>query len=277
MQFSELRVRTRVPASQLDKVRGKVVTVGDSDVQLVGPARVLLPTGKPLCVYVPGVLADTPQDVLDTLHGIKEQTDQRMLASGSRHQFVGRMMRSKRVYSATVGYMEPNASSAGLGKTRTINNVCRLTSWTGKHLDQFQQLLPLVQRVSDLYREHVPNRWAVQRRYWQATPADFRIAGTVFTTLTVNNSYPTGVHKDAGDLDEGFSCLAVFRRGRFAGGHLTFPEWRVRVDMQHGDLLLMDAHQWHGNTALDLEPGAERVSVVAYYRTRMAKCPPLST
>jgi hypothetical protein len=81
------------------------------------------------------------------------------------------------------------------------------------------------------------------------------------------------VHQDAGDLDQGYSCLAVLRYGQYAGGHLTFPEYRVACDLGHGDVLLMDAHQWHGNTALSLgSPDAERISVVCYYRTKMAAC-----
>ena len=105
--------------------------------------------------------------------------------------------------------------------------------------------------------------------------------GKVFLT---GNSYSTGVHKDKGDLDAGFSALACLRRGTYTGGVLTFPQYRVGADMQDGDLMLMDAHQWHGNTKMicacgdqvQKRPcvtcGAERISVVCYYRTRMAKC-----
>ena len=60
-------------------------------------------------------------------------------------------------------------------------------------------------------------------------------------------------------------------------------EYRVAVNMRHGDLLLFDPHQWHGNTAMTCphQPGAlaracpegcERVSLVAYYRTKVLAC-----
>jgi hypothetical protein len=54
--------------------------------------------------------------------------------------------------------------------------------------------------------------------------------------------------------------------------------------MQDGDLLLMDAHAWHGNTRFDPEPkrlvngqldgdpGFERISVVSYFRAKMTEC-----
>jgi hypothetical protein len=64
---------------------------------------------------------------------------------------------------------------------------------------------------------------------------------------------------------------------------LVFPEFRVAVDMHDGDVLLMDAHEWHGNTrivcACGDEPngacavcGAERISIVSYYRSNMVNC-----
>jgi hypothetical protein len=89
----------------------------------------------------------------------------------------------------------------------------------------------------------------------------------------VNNTYPTGVHTDSGDLEEGFSNLSCLRRGDYSGGIFVFPEYRVGFDMQDGDVLLMDAHQWHGNTRMELHSeDAERISIVCYYRTDMAKC-----
>lgn len=91
--------------------------------------------------------------------------------------------------------------------------------------------------------------------------------------MTVNNTYSTGVHKDAGDLPEGFSCLSVLRRGIYDGGVLVFPEFRVGVDLQDGDAIYMDPHEWHGNTQIEkLSPDAERISCVLYYRTRMREC-----
>ena len=91
--------------------------------------------------------------------------------------------------------------------------------------------------------------------------------------MTVNNNYPTGVHTDKGDLDEGYSCLMALRRGEYTGGNLVFPEYRVSVNMKEGDLLLMDAHQWHGNTNIVKgSEDAERISLVLYYRTDMMFC-----
>ena len=251
-----------------------VLTDLDSSVRLTGPAKVVLPDGRPLCHYLPGALADTDQETLDALHSIKDTTRQRQVAGGAGSWISGRVRHGKEVKSSSVGYLEPRGGVQGHGLRGGDKLMsCRMTEWTGAHPDRFESLFPLFQEVSRLFKTNVPARYGNQKRCYDATSPDFRIPGTVFTTLTVNNTWPTGVHQDAGDLDAGFSCLGVFRRGEFRGGALTFPEWRVSVDMQHGDLLLMDAHQWHGNTDLELiDPDAERVSVVLYYRTEMTKC-----
>lgn len=271
MVFSEIRVRSRIPQEQLDNVIGKVVTERDSDIRLQGPCRVYGPKGQPLAVYAPGALADTPQDVLEVLHGIRDRTDQRPLASGSRGMIANAISYSNRVLSSTVGYMEGKGDRS-FGNTSPASSQCRLTRWTGEHVEMFASLFPLLESIDARFRELLPARWASQKRYWEATRPEVRIPGTSFTTITVNNSYATGVHKDAGDLDSGFGCLACFRKGEYTGGHLTLPEYRVSVDMRHGDLLLMDNHQYHGNSKLHMQPGAERVSLVCYYRTKMARC-----
>jgi hypothetical protein len=170
-----------------------------------------------------------------------------------------------------------------------------LTAFTAREVDRWDRLVPFFQRISNLLQEHVPDRYANQVAEANKTPDEWVIKDTPFTTITVNNTYPTGLHTDKGDLDEGYSTLATMRRGHYTGGYLTFPQYGVAVDMQDGDVLLMDAHEWHGNTPLICQcreslkmpghycsenlkenPGKyvspERISVVSYFRTKMTEC-----
>jgi hypothetical protein len=274
----ELRLRTKVPATELDRKVGKILGPEDYNVFLTGPARVLLPSGRPLCVYLPGVLRDVVDSgrTYEVLHGLRTQTsNNRGIASGGPRFTVRHSDRSyaRKVASSVVGAVDP------MGQQK----YCRLTAWTGAHLPEWQALQPLLQEVARQQALHVPDRAAAQRKVAESTDPAWVVPGTPFSTVTVNNTYPTGVHTDKGDLDEGFSTIACLRRGSYTGGHLVFPEYRVAADMQHGDLMLMDAHQWHGNTALvcacGREPngccpdcGAERISVVSYFRTKVASC-----
>ena len=51
------------------------------------------------------------------------------------------------------------------------------------------------------------------------------------------------------------------------------PKWGVAFDIQNCDLLLVDVHQWHGNTPITkIDENATRVSLVMYYRSNMIHC-----
>jgi len=287
--LSELRVRSRITPEAMEQRVKKVMTDRDYDVLLTGPTKVSQPNGRPLCVYLPGAVReemDAAYPVLSTIRGL---TENRGYASGTDQKFQqNNLQRAKPVMSSILGSFE----ASGFYK------YCRLTSWTANEMEsRWPTLLPLWQVIAGHFQVHVPDRYEAQMKWAERCDGAWMIDGTPFTTITVNNTYSTGVHQDKGDLDEGFSCLAVARRGEYTGGRLTFPEFRVAVDMQDGDLILMDAHAWHGNTAITCgckgQPGqpvsdqllprvlsdgpcpdchAERISTVSYFRTNMVKC-----
>lgn len=276
----DLRLRSKVSDKIADDLQGKVLTSEHYDALLTGPAFVRKPDGKPLAVYLPGVLRAYAEDptTYAVLHSLRTNvTKNRGNASGSKRVTqvnAGRIRTdAMTVPSALVGSIDP------MGSTRH----CRLTAWTGSHLPEWDTLQPLLRVIATHFKVYVPDRYAVQQAAADATQPAWVIDGTPFTTVTVNNTYPTGVHKDAGDLATGFSTLAVLRRGAYTGGQLVFPQYRVAVDMHDGDLLLMDAHEYHGNVRIRCacgthrsknckECGAERISVVSYFRTRMQGC-----
>jgi hypothetical protein len=274
---TDLRVRSKLDPAEMETRQGKCPGDADYDVLLTGATRVSKLDGRPLCVYLPGVLTEAVDaaGVYDVLHELRLRISRnRGMASGSK-RFKSNQTRSytKPIPSAIAGAMDPGGQL----------KYCRLTSWTGRNLPQWELLHPLLRQVASHFWQHVPERYAAQQQVATSTDPAWVVPGTPFTTITVNNSYPTGAHTDSGDLDEGFSTIAVLRRGEYTGGRLVFPQYRVAVDMQHGDLILMDAHEWHGNTFLTCACGlrmngccevcgAERISLVAYYRTKLAQC-----
>lgn len=288
----ELRARTRVSDAELAGKLGKVVGPADYNAVLTGPARILDPAGRTLAVYLPGVLADLMDEAWPILTTLRAYTDNRGLASGTPRVQRGDQKRSRtrRIISMTLGAVDP-----GPAVTRTGGrlNACRLTAWTGSHVPEWQQLAPLFQAIAGHLAEQVPDRYVAQATMAKRTPPEWLIPGTPFTTVTVNNSYATGVHTDAGDYEPGFSTLAVCRRGAYTGGLLVLARYRLAVDMGHGDLLLFDAHTEHGNTDLvcphvpvplngavpaeRCNDGCERISLVAYFRTKVADCPDAAT
>lgn len=262
----EYRVRSRVSETEMSAKIGKILTDDDYNLVLTGATKIALPSGEPLCVYLPKCIPLSLRDqAYPILHTIQGMSDARGYASGSEATKRVRQNMYRPVKSSIIGSIDPISGGR--------YPYCRQTAWTGRNTEQFQELFPLFEFIGQAFKTHVPNRYAKQAKQIQATHPDWKIGATPFTTITVNNTYPTGVHKDKGDLEKGFSCLMALRRGEYTGGYLTFPEYRIAVNMQDGDLLLMDAHQWHGNTAINrISEDAERISLVLYFRTKMINC-----
>lgn len=148
----------------------------------------------------------------------------------------------------------------------------RATAYTQSHFDKFQMSFPFLQSLDRGFRELLPIRWEAQRSAADRIDSAFLVPGTVFTTITVNKTFRTAAHRDAGDLSEGLSNLLVLsNNGNYTGGYLIFPEYRIAVNVRPGDLLLVNNHEIiHGNTPIILQDEeAERISLVCYFREKM--------
>lgn len=152
----------------------------------------------------------------------------------------------------------------------------RSCAYNAKNPELFAKCFPYMRKLNKAFSWFLPNRFKNQQTAANKLDARFLIASnTVFTTLTVNKTFRTACHRDAGDLASGFSNLGVISTGKdFSGGYLVLPEYRVAINIRPGDLLLIANHDAiHGNTpieAVDGNPeGIERMSIVAYFREKM--------
>lgn len=147
----------------------------------------------------------------------------------------------------------------------------RATSYTEKHPELFAKSYPFLQSLNRGFKNLLPWRWNNQKRAADKIDPRFLVPETVFTTITVNKSFRTACHRDAGDLNDGLSNLLVLGDGEYTGGYLVFPEYRVAVNVRPGDLLLVNNHEIiHGNTEIKLNhENAERISLVCYFREAM--------
>lgn len=150
----------------------------------------------------------------------------------------------------------------------------RATAYTEKHPDLFKLAYPFLQSLNRGFKELLPWRWSNQKAAADKLDPRFLVPETVFTTITVNKTFRTACHRDAGDLDTGLSNLLVLGTGEYTGGYLVFPEYRIAVNVRPGDLLLVNNHEViHGNTPIVLnnpdDTSCERISVVCYFREKM--------
>jgi len=147
----------------------------------------------------------------------------------------------------------------------------RATAYTQNHYDKFKMAFPFLQSLDKGFKKLLPWRWGNQRAAADKIDPRFLVPGTVFTTVTVNKTFRTACHRDAGDFTEGLSNLLVLsNNGKFTGGYLVFPEYRIAVNVRPGDLLLVNNHEIiHGNTPIETYDDGERISLVCYLREKM--------
>jgi hypothetical protein len=234
------------------------------------------PDGSPLLLLRHEAL---PEDVCrkarPALRHAARTTLNRGVAAGGR-----RTARVKRDGTLSKTTYAPGVESGIIGYfDRTAREpYCRTTAFTWEDLRRWRAVQPFIRAVDGVFAWELPDRHAAQMRAVRATPPEYVIGGndpTAFTTVTVNRNYRSAVHKDKGDLREGFGVLSVLRHREYEGGYLCFPKYRVAVDLRTRDVLLADVHEWHGNTPLvGTEGEYERISCVFYYRTNMRHCLP---
>lgn len=93
----------------------------------------------------------------------------------------------------------------------------------------------------------------------------YTIPGTIFSSITVNQTALFRSHEDGNNLEGAFSCLAAF--GVYSGADLCFPRLGVSCPVAPGDLLIGDFNrEQHGNIGPLM---GHRISVVTYMRDRL--------
>jgi hypothetical protein len=298
-----LAERIRMPSvatpEAVASLEGTVCQKEDWDLLLgkgSAPTRVYSADGKLVAVYLPKALAgdDSFSGAYEALHEVRKRTSdnrgtyavtaksdwegETRAWDGKRYRNInpdGTLSRSTRaatVSSAIVGYF---------GRDGRFK-YCRETAFTAQDRVRWDTLVPLCERVHSLMRKHVRRRCLAQEQFVGKIPSAYTIAGTPFTTLTVNNSVSAGYHFDAGDYRPGFGAMTYYRRGEYTGGELCFPRHRFAIDAQDGDVIFFDPHEMHGMPLMEgvgpkmlpEQGGWERISVVFYARENMKKCLP---
>ena len=126
---------------------------------------------------------------------------------------------------------------------------CRLTHFTRVNYEKYNEGLPFIQRIDEMFQHLIPESHKKQNERANLKP-HLKIPKTSFSTITINRNFRTALHQDAGDFKEGFGNLTVIERGNYHGGYTCFPQFGVAVDARSGDFLAMDVHQWHSNTPI---------------------------
>lgn len=194
--------------------------------------------------------------------------------------------------SNIIGYYDkPDRNLKGKGAP------CRLTAFNRDYPELWEQTLPFLKECDNMFKKLTPEPYQLQYNRANETP-DFSIEDTAFSTVTINYSWRTALHKDAGDFQEGFGNLIVLEDhnnpNEYKGCYTGFPQYGVAMNVRQGDFAAMDVHEWHCNTGFNPVDGSEvggkwkendvqnnwyfnRLSVVCYLRENMLRCKNMST
>lgn len=272
---------------------GKFLDERHYDVVVTESTKVLKPDGTILLVYVkdalPRKLCETTFEVMKKVpvmqagdRGIAaglltDPNDERIDRTYGEPKSVtgARYYRRKEdgTYSNQSIAVPVNSGIIGYFDRSGRQPYCRQTSFNADKAELFEQARPFFCKVSEVFKEQVPERYQAQADYVAKIHPDFVIPETVFTTITVNRNFRTACHFDKGDYQPGFGVMAVLQSGEYGGGYLIFPQYRVALDMRTGGLAMADVHCAHGNSAMVGKPNEWiRYSLVLYCRVGMLEC-----
>ena len=198
-------------------------------------------------------------------------TEGRGIASGSSHK---RIRKDGTIANTTVGNFV-DSGNIGYMDSAAMVRYCRTTAFAQKYFEKFKAGLPFVEQVDSFYKELCPIHYKKQKVVADSTNRNYVIGNTCFTTITMNKTFRTACHQDAGDFRDGFGNLIVYNDGSYSGGYFVMPQYGIAIDVQSADVLFADVHKWHGNTEMKLKEGFKeifRISYVLYYREKMFKC-----
>jgi hypothetical protein len=236
------------------KLKGKFAAPSHATHILAEDSRIIAPDGTIgavlLCDVIPSELHRRAYDVLKNVNGF---VSNRATALGTIS--LPRSVNQNHVASSRSGVNEIvlQASPARQG-ILGCDRPRHLTKLTRKHPELLKCNRALIELVVDsLYAEHLPLFYKKQRAIVGKMP----LWDTVFTTAYVGKQFRTAYHAD-GNLQG--TMTAIVPLGRFHGGELVVPAWRIAFAYKPGDLLLIDAEQVHGN----LPFSGKRVALVLF-------------
>jgi hypothetical protein len=264
-QKSALRaveMKTLLPKDDYGKVTAKLVgqfpDPSHATLRLDANTRVIASDGRIVAMLLCGAVpAELHKLANELLKPVDDRVDNRATAVGtlSLPKSVnpdGSVSKRSGVNARVMHVVEARQGIVGY-----LGRPCRMTLLTTRHPEMLDGNRRLIQLADQLYKEHLPTFYAKQWAAVEKIP-HWRLGNTAFTTIYVAKNFRTAYHRDTGNMRGVMSVLMPM--GRFTGGELILPRWRIAIAFMPGDLLLFDPQQLHGNLPFE----GERLSAIFY-------------
>lgn len=149
-------------------------------------------------------------------------------------------------------------------------DFCGVASSAHKHPEEHATIIKWGQWASEEYKRVNPEGWQRHRTLLdEHVMPCWQIPDSVWTSGIVNKDNALRYHRDQGNFENVWSVMLVLPDD-LVGGHLIFPEFRLRVKFTQPVMMMFDgAGFWHAVTRIQ---HGHRYSVVYYSLKDMGKC-----
>lgn len=162
-----------------------------------------------------------------------------------------------------IGYAEPTATGSG----RDAYAPTEFGKLYPKALLHSRKAILHAQALLD---RSVPAEALEAQRARAAAVGDSGIIeGTTFSTISVHRNKPRPIARDTATFPGALSVLSLYRGGRYRGGDIVFPAYRIALAFESLDMLVYDASEAYGELALEGQSeGWERITCLHALRVK---------
>jgi hypothetical protein len=268
MVIKKIIVKKILTDDQVSKLEGKLLPSGYYKKIFRKDIDVLLENGQYLLRYRKNVLPKKNIDLAyHNLSPILRSTVSTRGYAGGKNTGLMNVKKNNKVASNIIGYFDTySIQQHRIFRDAAVHKPpCRMTRFTERFLKQWNNVIPFIRDIDRAYSKLFPKHHSLQKKMAKST--GHSIDNTAFTTVTTNHNLQTAVHTDRGNQSGGFGNLVVIQKGKYSGGYIGFPQYGIAIDLQQGDFLGMDVHQYHGNEPIiPIDHDFERISLVSYLR-----------
>lgn len=153
-------------------------------------------------------------------------------------------------------------------------DFCSSTSMANEFPTEHSLVANLALKLEEYYQSLNPEGHLRHKTLAEKALPSYRIQGkSVFTSGIINKNNPLKYHFDAGNFNDVYSCMIVFKGG-IGGGYLSCPEYDVAFQLPNNSVFFFDGQGiLHGVTPIRRQnEQSYRFSVVYYSLKRMWQC-----
>lgn len=256
----------------IDRYKGNRPSTDDYDVLLESPVRVIDPNGNIIAMVVPDATRGT-KAAYDEFKAFTYPSKNRQVATTGSTSRVKKLDGSESTTTQLPPHLAPLTSIYGYVDRYARTPYARACMFNRDHPDKWKLVQPFIRSVNECFKRNAPEKYAIQKCVAEEVPADWIIGKTAFSTVTVNVNFSIGYHQDANDLKEGLGVMAHLCLGKYKGGELVIPRYRVAFNLKHRDVVLFDVAQVHGVVPIGGAWGRfTRMTLVHYLREDLLRC-----